>query len=66
MINKHLLLITGFWCEPYKIEAVAKLHQGFDQKDVNSVVKHLEQVKDPLASELSRNIKTEHKKKKEK
>lgn len=66
MINEHLPLITGFWCEPYKVEAVAKLHQGFDQEDVESVVNHLEQEKDPLASELSQDIKKEHKQEKEK
>lgn len=66
MINEHLPLITGFWCEPYKIEAVAKLHQGFNKKDVESVVEHLEQQKDPLASQLSTDIKKEHQQEKEK
>ena len=60
MIEEHLPLITGFWCQPYKIEAVAKLHQGFDRKDVDSVTQHLEQLNQPLSSALSQTIRKEH------
>jgi transcriptional regulator len=59
MLKEHLPLITGFRCEPFKIEAVAKLHQGAHKEDIISVIKNLEAQKDPLASELSKNIKTE-------
>jgi transcriptional regulator len=60
MVEDHLPLITGFWCEPVKVQAIAKLHQGFDKDDVNSVSKHLEERQDPLSSTLSKNIKKEH------
>lgn len=61
MLDGHLPLITGFWCEPFKIEAVAKLHQGFKKDDIDSVVKDLEQRKeDPLACPLSKNIRKEN------
>lgn len=39
---EHLPLITGFWCKPFKIEGVAKLHQSYNKEDVSSVIKHLE------------------------
>ena len=60
MIEDHLPLITGFWCEPVKVQAIAKLHQGFEKDDVYSVTQHLEAGKDPVSSQLSKNIKTEH------
>ncbi|MHA6278627.1 FMN-binding negative transcriptional regulator [Salinimicrobium sp. CAU 1759] len=60
MVEDHLPLITGFWCEPLKVQAIAKLHQGFEQHDIRSVTSHLEQREDPLSSELSKNIKREH------
>ena len=60
MIEEHLPLITGFWCEPYKIQAIAKLHQGFQKDDIHSVTTHLEESGDGLSSELSKNIKEEH------
>ncbi|UZH54183.1 FMN-binding negative transcriptional regulator [Salinimicrobium tongyeongense] len=60
MIDDHLPLITGFWCEPVKVQAIVKLHQGFDKDDVNSVSEHLEARQDPLSSTLSKNIKKEH------
>ena len=60
MIEDHLPLITGFWCEPTKVQAIAKLHQGFDKDDIHSVTSHLERRQDPQSSELSKNIKKEH------
>ena len=60
MVQDHLPLIRGFWCEPKKIQAIAKLHQGFDRDDVHSVTQHLEGKKDPLALELSKRIRKEH------
>lgn len=60
LIEEHLPLITGFWCEPYRIQAIAKLHQGFHKEDIHSVTEHLESKKEGMASELSLNIKKEH------
>lgn len=60
MVEDHLPLITGFWCEPIKIQAIAKLHQGFEKEDIHSVSRHLEESRDALSSELSKNIKKEH------
>lgn len=60
MIDDHLPLITGFWCEPIKIQAIAKLHQGFDQEDIHSITRHLDRKSDPFSKELSTNIKIEH------
>ncbi|WP_424492404.1 FMN-binding negative transcriptional regulator [Salinimicrobium sp. GXAS 041] len=41
MVEDHLPHITGFWCEPIRIQAVAKLHQTYGKQDVHSVVEHL-------------------------
>ncbi|TVZ26676.1 PaiB family negative transcriptional regulator [Gillisia sp. Hel_I_86] len=59
MLKEHLPLITGFWCEPYKIEAVAKLHQSYKKQDVTAVIEHLEHGT-PMEMELSKDIKKEH------
>ncbi len=61
MVEEHLPLITGFWCDPFKIEAVAKLHQGSHKEDIESVARHLENSKDPMAKVLSKNIREENK-----
>ena len=42
MLLDHLPLITGFWAEPFKIQGVAKLHQGYKQEDIKSSINHLE------------------------
>lgn len=57
MVEDHLPLITGFWCEPVKVQAIAKLHQGFDEDDVHSVCRHLEERQNLT---LSENLKKEH------
>ena len=55
MLEDHLPLITGFWCEPIKIEAVAKLHQAYDKDDVSSVIRHLnEQGNCPLSNQIKK------------
>lgn len=59
MLKENLPMITGFWCEPYKIEGVAKLHQSYKKQDVKSVVEHLEHGC-PLEKELSKEIKREN------
>ena len=60
MVEDHLPWITGFWCEPVKVQAIAKLHQGFEKDDVQSVSRHLEEQQEPMCSHLSKNIKREH------
>lgn len=60
MIEDHLPLITGFWCEPVKIQAIAKLHQGFEKDDIHSVTRHLDRRGDASSSALSKEIKKEH------
>ena len=60
LINEDLPQITGFWCEPVKMEAIAKLHQGFSASDVHSVTQHLEKKDNPHLTELSHDIKKEH------
>ncbi|MGY5846352.1 FMN-binding negative transcriptional regulator [Salegentibacter sp. HM20] len=55
MLEDHLPLITGFWCEPIKIEALAKLHQAYDKDDVDSVIRHLnEQGNCPLSNQIKK------------
>jgi len=61
MLEDHLPLITGFWCEIEKIQGIAKLHQGYDKEDIDSVTSHLEKQQNNLHSALSENIKKEHK-----
>ena len=61
MLKDHLPHITGFWCKVEKIQAIAKLHQGYDKDDIASVTSHLEKQENNLSSALSENIKKEHK-----
>lgn len=60
MVEEHLPLITGFWCDPINVKAIAKLHQGFKKEDIDSVTYHLEKRGEPQSSELSKEIKKEH------
>ena len=60
MLDEHLPQITGFWCEPFKIEAIAKWHQGYGKDDIDSITRHWEEQKHPSASGLSQMIKKEH------
>lgn len=60
LIDAYLPGITGFWAEPFKIEAVAKLHQGYRDEDVESTIKHLEKKDDPVARQLAEDIRKEH------
>ncbi|GAB2760157.1 FMN-binding negative transcriptional regulator [Salinimicrobium soli] len=60
MIEDHLPLIKGFWMEPFKVQGIAKLHQGFHSEDVEAITKNLEKKENSLASELSKHIKKEH------
>lgn len=60
MIKENFYRITGFWCAPTKIEAIAKLHQGFVKVDIHSIIQHLDNQNKPLSSALSRDIQKEH------
>lgn len=60
MVENHIKEITGFWCEPVKIQAVAKLHQMYDKEDVISVIDHLENASCPVSGNLAKNIRKEH------
>ncbi len=60
MIDEHLSRITGFWCKPFKIEAIAKFHQGFSRDDIQSITTHLEKQNGQFDLELSKLIKKEH------
>lgn len=60
MVEEHIHRITGFWAEPFKIQGIAKWHQGFDKGDIDTVTKQLNNPNNPLAQELSNDIKKEH------
>ena len=60
MIEDQIPHITGFWAEPFRVEAVAKLHQGYPEEDVNSTIAHLQQSDDPLTRRLAEKIRKEH------
>lgn len=62
MIEDQIPHITGFWAEPFRIEAVAKLHQGYAKEDVDLTIAHLEQSDDPLTQRLAEEIRKEHRK----
>ena len=60
MVEDHIKEITGFWCYPIKVQAIAKLHQGYDKDDIVSVTNHLERGSCPVTGELAKNIKKEN------
>ncbi|MDT0641265.1 FMN-binding negative transcriptional regulator [Zunongwangia sp. F363] len=60
MLKEHLPLITGFWCEPVKTEAIAKLHQGFEKEDLESVTQHLQAKDSPGSKQLKQDIEKEN------
>lgn len=60
MIEGQIPHITGFWAEPFHVQAVAKLHQGFRKEDVESVMNHLEGKDDLSAHQLCKEIRKEH------
>ncbi len=59
MLQENLNMITGFYAEPFKIEAVAKLHQGYEKDEVESVIKNLGK-KDSENKELIEDIQREN------
>lgn len=60
IISDHLPHITGFWCDPFKIEGIAKMHQGYDTENLNRISKKLKERDNPLDSVLEKNIKAEN------
>ncbi len=60
ILKENLPQITGFWCNPTKIQAIAKFHQGFEKEDIDSVTRHLSEQDNQLAKEVSQNIKKEN------
>lgn len=60
MLQDHLHLITGFWLEPFKVEGIAKLHQGYKKKDIRRTVEQLGRSDKQQDSELSEAIKKEN------
>ncbi|WP_234572064.1 FMN-binding negative transcriptional regulator [Rhodohalobacter sp. 614A] len=60
MVKGLIPHITGFWAEPFKIEAIAKLHQGYKKEDVDSTINHLRKQQDPSARRLVEDIRREH------
>lgn len=61
IIESHLPRITGFWCEPFKIEGIGKWHQGFGKKDVENIISHLGTDKEcPANKRIISRLKDEH------
>ncbi|WP_372920129.1 FMN-binding negative transcriptional regulator [Salegentibacter sp.] len=60
IISDHLPLITGFWCEPFKMEGIAKLHQGYDSEDLSRISKKLQERDEPMDTVLEKNIRAEN------
>ena len=63
IISDHLPHITGFWCEPFKIEGIAKMHQGYDAENLDRISRKLQERNDPMDAVLDKNIKAENDKK---
>ena len=61
MLKDHLPLITGFWLDPFKMEAIAKLHQSYPQHDKVAVANKLEQSQDFECSAFLQDFKKENK-----
>ena len=62
MIEAQFPHITGFWAEPFHVEAIAKLHQGYQAEDVESTIRHLAEQDDPSARSLAELLRKEHEK----
>ncbi len=60
MVQENLPQITGFWATPTRIQAVAKLHQGYEDHDVRAVVEQLGKMENPMAVCLRKDIQKEH------
>lgn len=60
MIEDHLPLITGFWLEPFEVEGIAKLHQGYPEHDIKSTMNHLKNSEDSNEKNLAEAIREEN------
>lgn len=60
LVADHLPLITGFWCEPYKVEAIAKFHQSHPREDLENVSRQLEKQPGCMAQAVSKEIQKEN------
>lgn len=60
MLEEHLPLITGFWLEPYKVEGIAKLHQGYGDQNVERTINKLRDSENSQERDLSEAIKREN------
>ena len=61
IIDSHLPRIVGFYLEPTKIQGIAKLHQGYSQENIQSIISHLKERKADMDRILIGNLKNEHK-----
>jgi len=60
MLEEHIPLITGFWLEPFKVEGIAKLHQGYGKEDIERTVNKLKNSENTNDKEVSEAIKKEN------
>ncbi|SDS23205.1 FMN-binding negative transcriptional regulator [Gramella sp. MAR_2010_147] len=61
ILEDHLPLITGFWLEPFKVEGIAKLHQGYPEYDVKRTINKLKESQNSVERDLSEAIRKENK-----
>lgn len=60
MVEEHLAQITGFWCEPFRIQAISKLHQNSGEENLQRITKRLDRMKTCSAAALSEDIRKEN------
>lgn len=60
ILKNNLEQITGFCCEPFKTEGIAKYHQGFSSENVQRVANQLESNGDSSNQKLASKIKKYH------
>lgn len=60
LLQDHLPKITGFWLEPFKVEGVAKLHQGREEQDIKRTINKLKDSENRNDNEVSEAIKKEN------
>ncbi|MGA9327059.1 MAG: FMN-binding negative transcriptional regulator [Salegentibacter sp.] len=60
MVEEHLEQITGFWCEPFRIQAISKLHQKSEEENLQRITKRLDRMKTCSAAALSDAIRKEN------
>lgn len=60
MVEEHITQITGFWCEPFRIQAISKLHQKSDEEDLQRITAQLDRQQACSASAVSQDIRKEN------